>query len=700
MRHDIPGELSRLPELAYNLWWTWSPEAQELFRRLDPGLWESTDHNPIRLLAQTDRLRAAASDPGFAALYERVMRDFNAYLEGGERPFREDGSRDPVAYFSMEFGLHESLPIYSGGLGVLAGDHLKSASDLGVPLVGVGVLYAQGYFRQRLNAEGRQEEAYESFEPELRPLRPVRNGAGEEIRVSVELPGRELRLKVWEVRVGRVRLLLLDADIPENREEDRRLTARLYGGGERVRLAQELILGVGGVRALRAAGLHPDVYHMNEGHAAFLGLERIRELVAGGRSFEEARELVAESSVFTTHTPVPAGHDRFSPELFWEFMGGWPRALGTDREGLWNLGHREEEWGPTFNMTVLALRLSRARNAVSELHGEVTRGMWGNLFSGNGSAITHITNGVHTWSWLAGELGELFDEYAGPAWRERVEDPAVWEFVREIPAGELWRVHLKLKERMLRFVEERLRAQRERAGLPPLPAFDPEALTLGFARRFATYKRATLILSDTERLKRIVHGPGRPVQFVFAGKAHPADEPGKEFIRALYRASEEEGLAGRFVILEDYDMNIARHLVQGSDVWLNNPRRPLEASGTSGQKAALNGAPNFSVLDGWWREAYDGENGWAIGEERKYASPEEQDAADADSLYRTLEEEIVPLYYRREGSGVPEGWVAVMKRAVKTVAPAFSTQRMVREYAERLYFPRAGTSPGRSRREG
>ncbi len=693
MRTEIPHRLRRLPELAYNLYWTWAPEARRLFERLDPGLWEATEHNPVRLLNETARLEAAAEDAGFVDAYHLVLRDLDGYLSRRDTWMTHVYPDFPgqVAYFSAEFGLHESLPIYSGGLGVLAGDHVKSASDLGVPLVGVGILYAQGYFRQRLNAEGRQEEIYEPFRAGERPLLPARDPDGAEVVVSVELPGRELYLKVWRVEVGRTAVLLLDADIPENSEEDRALTARLYGGGQRTRIVQEIILGIGGVRALRAIGLRPAVFHMNEGHAAFLGLERMREMVAAGASFEVARERVAGTSVFTTHTPVPAGHDAFPPDLFWEHMSAWPASLGTDEEGLWRLGHKEEEWGPTFNMTVLAFALSRGHNAVSELHRDVSLDMWRYLFPTQDGRrpepIVHVTNGVHTWSWLADEMGELFDERSGGrAWRTNPDDPAAWSFVAEIPPEELWETHLRLKEGMLRFVAGRL----ERASGPAGSVEgERDVLTLGFARRFATYKRATLLLRDLDRLRRIAGDPERPVRFVFSGKAHPADEPGKDFIQALHRAAMERGLEGRLIVLEDYDMNVARHLVQGVDVWLNNPRRPLEASGTSGQKASLNGAPNFSVLDGWWREAYDGTNGWAIGEEREYPSPEEQDAADADSLYRTLEEEIVPLYYDRDVRGVPWGWVGVMKRAISTVAPTFSTQRMVRDYVHRLYVPRA-----------
>ena len=708
MQTSVPQRLRRLPELAYNLFWTWHPEARRLFTRLDPERWKTSEHNPVRLLSETVHLEAAAGDADFVDAYHRVLKDFDDYLHDRETwmgyayPDLLDGhARNPmVAYFSAEFGLHESLPIYSGGLGVLAGDHVKSASDLGLPLVGVGLLYAQGFFRQRIDGEGWQREVYEPFHPDLRPVQPALDPDGGEAIVTVELPGRELYLKVWRVEVGRSNVLLLDADIPENTDDDRQITARLYGGDNRTRIAQEMILGVGGVRALRAVGLRPSVYHMNEGHAAFLALERIRELVAAGSSFEEAREKIARSTVFTTHTPVPAGHDAFAPELFGEFADGWAARLGTDHQGLWALGRKTEKWGEVFNMTVLAMRLSAGRNAVSAIHRDVSTDMWSYLFEAGsedgepeplpgdaGRPITHVTNGVHTWSWLSSHMADLYDAYSGGrAWRNAAEDQGAWTFVYEAPSKELWEAHRAAKLEMVENVNSRLK---ERAGRDGLTAreLNPDALTIGFARRFATYKRATLLLSDLARIKQISTDAGRPVQFVFAGKAHPADSPGKEYIQALHEAAEGD-LAGSLFVLEDYDMDLARRLVQGVDVWMNNPRRPLEASGTSGQKASLNGAPNFSVPDGWWPEAYNGENGWLIGDDAEYATNEEQDAADAESLYATLENEILPAYYERGADGVPEAWVRVMREAIVTVAPQFSTQRMVRDYVHRLYVPR------------
>ncbi|AHY45456.1 alpha-glucan phosphorylase [Rubrobacter radiotolerans] len=674
----LPKRLSRLGELAGNLLWSWRPASRELFSRLDPELWQQTEHNPVRLLEETENLEAAAEDAGFVAAYHEAISDLDRYLNRRntwtDYVYPEARDSGGVAYFSAEFGLHESVPIYSGGLGVLAGDHVKSASDLGFPLVGVGILYAQGYFRQRLDSSGRQSEVYEPFEPESRPLAPALDEFGRPVTVGVNLPGRELRLKVWRVEVGRVSVLLLDADIPENTPEDRELTSRLYGGDNRTRITQEIVLGIGGVRALKRVGLTPAVYHMNEGHAAFLAIERMRELVAVGRSFEQAQEEVRRSTVFTTHTPVPAGHDAFTGDLLWEFMTGWPEALGTDGHSFWLLGAKEGD--DRFNMTYLAMNLSRNTNAVSEIHGDVSTEMLGRR-------ITYITNGVHTWSWLSSEMFSLFNENSlGRAWREAPETPSAWSFVEELPPESVWRTHEAAKRKMIDFINDRLDLQAERSG-GKRQALDPDALVIGFARRFATYKRATLLLSDPERLKAITRAADRPVQFLFAGKAHPADEPGKAFLRDLYSAPEETGI----IVLEDYDMNIARYLVQGVDVWMNNPRRPLEASGTSGQKAALNGIPNFSVLDGWWPEAYNGKNGWAIGEEREFASEAEQDAEDVASLYEILENDLVPLFFSRDNSGVPGGWVDFMKESIMTVAPRFSTQRMVQDYIHKLYSP-------------
>ncbi|MNX79807.1 Maltodextrin phosphorylase [compost metagenome] len=604
---------------------------------------------------------------------------------------------DVVAYFSAEFGLHESLPIYSGGLGILAGDHCKSASDLGLPFVGVGLLYNQGYFRQRLNVEGRQEAIYDKLNFNELPIQPARDLDGDEVIIGVELPGRRVFAKVWEVKVGRISLYLLDTDIDRNSPEDRRFSAQLYGGDHDMRIAQEIILGIGGVRALRALGIAPAMWHMNEGHAAFLGLERVRELVkAEGLTFYEALEAVAANAVFTTHTPVPAGNDAFAFDMMEKYFRHYYQELRLSREEFLAIARQDTMGGPAlFSMTVLALRMSRRANGVSKLHGEVSRDIWKDLWQGvpvSEVPISHITNGIHTETWLAPEMAQLLDAYA-PAWRDQVDALESWDDVSKIPDGEYWAARRALKVKMIEEVRARLRAMRLRHGESPArirevdTMLDPDALTIGFARRFATYKRATLLFRDLDRIKAILHKADRPVQFIFAGKSHPADEPGKKFIQAIYEYAQQEGLEGKIVIVEDYDMNLARFLVHGVDVWLNNPRRPLEASGTSGQKAALNGVLNFSVLDGWWCEGYNGQNGWSIGEERDYKNLDEQDDADSVSMYQTLEDQIVPLYYDRNAQGVPAAWIRHSKEAIRTLAPAYSTRRMVQDYSRELYVP-------------
>jgi len=695
----LPERLARLEELAYNVWWSWFPPAAELFRLMEPRLWEATYHNPVKMLRRIpqDRLDTLAEDPAFLERYDRVIRHFDTYINARETWFSHtcaDSSWGPVAYFSAEFGLHESLPIYSGGLGILSGDHCKAASDLGLALVGVGFLYPQGYFSQRIGFDGRQEARYEKIDLGEVPARPARTPAGDEVLVQVELPGRVVAARVWEIRVGRVALYLLDTDVDPNAPEDRELAARLYGGDQEMRLSQEIILGIGGVRALRALGIAPAVWHMNEGHSAFLGLERVRELVQeAGLAFDEAREVVAASTLFTTHTPVPAGHDAFPFDLIERyFYTYWPQ-LGLDRDRFLDLARHEMPWGPRFSMTVLALRLSAFHNGVSELHGHVSRRMWASLWPGVPEPevpIGHITNGVHMPTWLAPEIAELFDRHV-PGWQERPDDPAIWDGVEAIPDEALWEAHRALKQRLVAELRGRVTLQRLRHGESHARVqaaghvLDPDALTIGFARRFATYKRATLIFRDLERLRRLINDPQRPIQLIFAGKAHPADEPGQELIRTIHTISQQEGFVGRVLFVEDYDIHIARLLVQGVDLWLNTPRRPLEASGTSGMKAAMNGVPNFSVLDGWWREAYRGDNGWAIGEDREYPDEEAQDEADALSLYATLENEIIPLFFARDPQGIPRGWMRVVKAAIRTVAPRFNTRRMVKEYVERYY---------------
>ncbi|HIE39740.1 MAG TPA: alpha-glucan family phosphorylase [Anaerolineales bacterium] len=695
-REKLPPRIEGLADLAYNLWWSWRQEARELFRTLDYPLWRATGHNPVRILREIpqERLEEAARDPGFLRQFDAVTLAFERDLTDGHLWFPKvypHLTDRPVAYCSAEFGLHRSLPIYSGGLGVLAGDHAKEASDLGVPFFGVGFLYSQGYFCQRLPSHGWQEAIYPPLQMEDTPLRPVMDPQGQQVRVGVRLARREVQAALWEVQVGRVRLFLLDTNLPENEPWDRTLTARLYGGDREMRISQEIVLGIGGVRAVRALGLNPAIWHLNEGHCAFLVLERIRELVAQGWSFEKAAEAVRATTVFTTHTPVPAGHDAFSlPMVEKHFQGYW-EELGLTREAFLELGRL----GGDFNMTALALRFSDYRNGVSRLHGEVSRRMWQTLWPDRPEAevpIVHITNGVHLPSWISGPLGRLFRKYLGHDWQERHDDPDLWERLDDVPDEELWALHEDQKRKMMAFIRERARRRRISGEMDPdqvlaAGAFlDPEALTIGFARRFATYKRATLLFHDLERLKRIVHDLYRPVQFIFAGKAHPADDAAKHLLQQVYNLAKDPALGGRVAFIEDYDMHVARYLVQGVDIWLNTPRPPREASGTSGQKAAMNGAINLSVLDGWWREGYNGANGWAI-ESLEGGDEAAQDAHDAEALYRLLEEEVVPLFYKRDADGVPRDWVRVMKEAVRSTAPFFCTRRMVREYTEQFYVP-------------
>ncbi len=698
----IPERIHRLEELAYNLWWAWHPEAQELFKRLDETLWEETHHNPVKFLQQIDqqRLNAGVKDAAYVTLYDEVISAFDAYMHNQDTWFAKtypEHKDHLIAYFSAEFGLHEVLPIYSGGLGILSGDHCKEASDLGVPLVGVGFLYPQGYFTQRIAEDGSQEAIYEKINFNEVPARPALTPDGREVKIYVDLPGRRVYAKVWKIQVGRVPLYLMDTDVEENAPADRELAARLYSADPEQRISQEIILGIGGVRTLRALGLRPAVYHLNEGHSAFLGLERIRWLMEEANlSFDEALEMVRATSLFTTHTPVPAGHDAFPFPMMDKYFSFYWGELGLDRERFLALGRYDYPWGSHFSMTVLAINQAAYVNGVSELHGRVSRRMWRALWPDlpeEEVPIGHITNGVHLPSWMAPELVELLDRYLPEEWQDHMDDPQVWEKVLDIPDDELWAVRLRLKSALVDFVRRRVREQLRRHGAAPSrirrieSLFDSEVLTIGFARRFATYKRATLIFRDLDRIRRILNNPERPVQLIFAGKAHPADEPGKALIRYIHQLSHQEGFDGHIIFLENYDIDMARHLVQGVDVWLNNPRRPNEASGTSGQKAGMNGVPNLSVLDGWWPEGYNGRNGWAIGEDKEYPNEDAQDEADALSLYNLLEEEIIPLYYEARREGQAHAWLATVRESIRTIAPQFSTRRMVKEYLKHYYVP-------------
>ena len=717
---NLPRRLRRLADIAYNLWWTWNPEAERVFRFIDRVRWENARHNPVSFLRQIPKesLKAALQDRYYLELYDTVVRDFDAYMHRGEDTWysRQHPGRheQPIAYFSTEFGLHESLPFYAGGLGVLSGDHLKEASDIGLPLVAIGFLYTQGYFTQHVTEDGWQEARYARLSfPDLpvsavpkenRLASSLDSGSAAESSdppepqmISVQLPGRDVSARLWRVQAGRVPLYLLDTNVPGNQPSDRELSARLYTSDLELRISQEILLGIGGVRALRALGYNPQVWHMNEGHSAFMALEQIRELVASGKGFEEARDAVRSRVVFTTHTPVPAGHDEFPLWLVDKYFSGYWPELGIDRDSFIDLARQRQPWGETFSMAVLAMRMAGRRNGVSELHGKVARRMWSFLWpdrSEEDVPIGHITNGVHTGTWIARRLMELYSRYLPDDWTERLDDPAVWEMIERIPEGELWAVRRHLKRKLVAVMRERSRELWQPGDHHPVQVvasgvlLDPYALTIGFARRFATYKRASTILRDRDRLLEIIGHPETPVQIIFAGKAHPADEPGKQLIQELYRQVRQPEYGGRLVFLEDYDMNLARYLVQGVDVWLNTPKRAHEASGTSGQKAALNGVLNLSILDGWWLEGFDGHNGWAIAAESGDLPDEEQEARDAASLYDILEQEIIPLYYHeRSADDLPGEWLGMVKRSIRTLAPRFCMRRMVKEYIQDMYLP-------------
>ena len=695
----------RLRQLAHNLWWSWDNETTSLFRELDPLGWRDCGHNPIALLqripteALEERALALSLHSRINYAYRRMHEYLNATHTWGARHAGVLWAR-PVAYFSAEFGLHESIPIYSGGLGILAGDHVKSASDLGIPLVGVGLYYDQGYFKQRLDMNGWQHEDYIDVDNRVLPLAPaVRDG--EAVTVSIETRTGTIAARVWKLAVGRSTLLLLDSNVDGNLPEDRELTARLYGGDDRVRIRQELLLGVGGVRALAALGVSPGVLHLNEGHSAFAALELIRQrMIAEGTDAWEAIRRIAPQVVFTTHTPVPAGHDRFSASLVDEHLGPLAESLGLNLQELMSLGRvRPDDTSETFCMTVLALKLSRRATAVSSLHGQVSRAMWAPLYAGRNEEevpIGHITNGVHVHTWLAPQMRQVYDRHLGPEWPMRCSDGGFWAAIENVNDGELWETHQSLKRQLIEVVRRRgadhalARGESPETVAQVRQALSYDALTIGFARRFATYKRATMVLRDIEALAALVNNPQRPVQFVFAGKAHPHDRPGKEILQDIARLAADPRFAGKIVFVEDYDINVGRHLVQGVDLWINNPRRPLEACGTSGQKVVLNGGLNLSILDGWWAEAYDGRNGFSIGSGETHTSVEIHDARDARALLKVLRDEVVPLFYDRDGDGLPREWIARMKRAIRTLGWRFSADRMVMDYVLECYIPAAG----------
>lgn len=695
----------RLWALARNLWWSWDHDASSLFRDLDPVRWRELNHNPVSLLGEIP-LAGIERRARELVLHSRINYAYRRQREylAEERTW---GARHagilrprPVAYFSAEFGLHVSIPEYSGGLGVLAGDHIKSASDLGIPLVGIGLFYGQGYFRQRLDRSGWQQEEYIATDVSQMPMDQAIGTNGEPIVVQIETRSGPIRAKVWRMAVGRCSLLLLDTNVEGNAPEDRELTSRLYGGDGRIRIRQELLLGVGGFRALKALGITPGVLHLNEGHSGFAVLEAVRTRMQDeGLGFDDASLRVSREVVFTTHTPVPAGHDRFDSDLIEEHLGPLSDQLGISHERLMALGQETTDPHEDFCMTVLGLKFTRRANAVSALHGEVSRAMWKGLYpqkSEDAVPIGHITNGVHVPSWLSPQMFRLYDRHLGTGWHEHSSEAQIWEGIETVDDGELWETHLSLKTRLLEFVRQRCIDQAKHRGESPdilqklSRVLSPDALTVGFARRFATYKRANLILADIERLASMVNDPNRPVQFIFAGKAHPRDEPGKKVLQQVAELMRDPQFENKFVFVEDYDINVGRHFVQGVDLWLNNPRRPLEASGTSGQKVVLNGGLNLSVLDGWWAEAYDGLNGFAIGTGRTHSNMDVHDTRDGDELYRVLREEVIPLFYQRDRDGLPRGWIKRMKRTIRTLGWRFNANRMVMDYTQKCYIPAAG----------
>jgi len=696
----LPDRISRLADLASNLSWSWNSDARQVFRRLHYPLWRATAHNPVRILAQipADALDRAVADPAWLALYDRAV----GQLENGHAAHDTwvktqcpEMAGRTIAYFSAEFALHQSLPIYAGGLGVLAGDHCKEASDLGLALVGVGFMYPQGYFRQGVTPDGWQEEIYERLNRADTAVTPATTPDGNACVTAVPLGGRTVLAAVWQVRLGRVRLYLLDTNLEENAPWDRELSARLYGGDRETRVQQEVILGIGGVRALKALGVEPAVYHLNEGHAAFVVLQRIRDLCESGSTFDAALQEVRRTTVFTTHTPVPAGHDAFPFQLVEAHLAGAWGTLGDHRDGFLALGHHDNGAGPLFNMTALALRASGAVNGVSQLHGEVTKQMWQSVWPGtpiDSLPIRFVTNGVHVPTWISSEIERLFEEHLGRGWREVHDDPAVADRILTIPDEQLWDARRELRAFLFNFIRERARDRWSGQGAPSRVVaagtmFDPYALTIGFARRFTGYKRPELIFSDPDRLARILNASGHPVQLVFAGKAHPADDVGKHQLQRIYKRAIDPRFGGRIAFVDDYDLHVAHFLTQGCDVWLNNPRKPLEASGTSGMKAAINGTPHLSIGDGWWAEGFTGSNGWLIAAGAQSDDQDAQDWADAQALYALLEEQVVPTFYDRDETGIPRRWMRVVKESMRSVLPRFCARRMVKQYVREMYLP-------------
>jgi starch phosphorylase len=715
----IPDRIGRLKELSNSLWWSWHPPGRTVFRTLDYALWRLSGHNPVQELYDIshEKLEAAAGDASFLARYDAAIESFDRDVKDHSNWYaRTHAGIFPgvVAYFSMEFAIHNSLPIYAGGLGALAGDLCKEASDLGIPMVAVGFMYPQGYFHQRISAEGWQEEEYRQLDFSKAPVTQILSRDGQKCLAEVELKDRTLHLGAWLVRVGRVSLYLLDTNLEENDPHDRQLSGRLYTADREQRFLQEILLGIGGVRVLRSLGIEPAIWHANEGHTGFMMVERLRERITAGTSFKDALAEVQKHTVFTTHTPVPAGHDIFNKDLMEQYFNDYWPSLGLERDTFLDLGRQSGAGDGNFNMTILSLKTSGHRNAVSELHGRVTRRMWHGLWPDVPEAdvpISYITNGVHVPTWVSAEMRLLFERYLGEDWMEKQDDISLWGRVEDIPDEELWAVHQLLKRKLFHIILERAQRRWARAEASPQQILamgsllDHDALTLGFVRRFAEYKRPSLMFQDIERLKRIVNDSLCPVQVIFAGKSHPADTASKLLLQRVHTEARDRAFQGRIAFLEDYDMHLARYLVQGVDVWLNTPRRLQEASGTSGMKACLNGVLHLSVPDGWWHEGFNDSNGWAIGDDTVKASPDEEDRSDAEAFYSLLEEKIVPMYYERTRTGLPRSWLQMMKNSISSVVPVFSARRMLKQYCEEMYLPalapaEVSSEPGTKRSPG
>ena len=703
---QLPTRINKLTEIANNLWWSWNTEFLKIFKEIDIDLWERVDKNPVKFLklVSQEKLEQAVLNPSILKQYDKIVDDFEGYMNSKNTWFSKkhpNNKNDLIAYFSAEYGLDETIPIYSGGLGILSGDHLKSASDLGLPFVAVGLLYKNGYFHQKIDGYGNQQSIYKDIDLMNMPINPVKNKKGEDLKILLKLPGKNLHLKVWNIKVGRVTLYLLDSDIPENEDENyRNITLRLYGGDQEMRIKQEIVLGMGGVNLLKTLGLTPSVYHMNEGHSSFLLLEVMKNIVKEKKvSFDIARDITSSQTVFTTHTPVPAGNDIFPVALVEKYLKGYWTKLGIDKETFLKLGMKpNDNLDAGFNMGILALKIAGKKNGVSKLHGAVSRELFGDVWpniAANESPITHITNGIHTCSWLAPNLKQLYNKYLIPYWQDSIQIDETWRKIENIPNDKLWEEHMKRKVRLLELVKQNVTNNMRSNGKSYEEINDitsklnPNALTIGFARRFATYKRATLIFRDLERITQILNNSEKPVQLIFAGKAHPADKEGQDLIRYIHEISMKPQFKGKIFILENYNIGIARYLISGVDVWLNNPRRPMEASGTSGQKASVNGVINFSVLDGWWAEGYNSKNGWTIGTNDEYDSYEIQDNADSASMYSTLENKIIPAYYEKNRNGISDMWISLMKNSIISTGGRYSTSRMVCDYTDKLYMPLA-----------